>query len=95
MAEPTAGGLVLEPDPGLYENVFVFDFQSLYPSLIRTFGLDPLSRQLLRAGDEDALIAPNGVALKRGVGILPEILVELFPRRQAAKKSGDEVVGQL
>ena len=29
--------------PGLFRNVAVFDFKSLYPSLIRTFNLDPLA----------------------------------------------------
>ena len=36
------GGHVLEPAPGLHANVWVFDFKSLYPSLIRTFNIDPL-----------------------------------------------------
>lgn len=31
-----AGGLVFEPKPGLYKNVYVFDFKSLYPSIILT-----------------------------------------------------------
>ena len=37
------GGALLEPAPGLFRNVAVFDFKSLYPSLIRTFQLDPLA----------------------------------------------------
>src|SRR5690606_34850211 len=37
------GGHVLEPRTGLHENVFVLDFKSLYPSIIRTFNIDPLS----------------------------------------------------
>ena len=37
------GGHVLEPVTGLHANVWVFDFKSLYPSLIRTFNIDPLS----------------------------------------------------
>ena len=36
------GGHVLEPDAGLHPNVWVFDFKSLYPSLIRTFNIDPV-----------------------------------------------------
>lgn len=39
---PTAGGWVFDSTPGIFENVAVFDFKSLYPSLIRTFRLDPL-----------------------------------------------------
>jgi DNA polymerase elongation subunit (family B) len=35
------GGYVLESEPGLFENVLVLDFKSLYPSIIRTFRVDP------------------------------------------------------
>ena len=28
---------------GVFDEVLVFDFQSLYPSIIRTFNIDPLS----------------------------------------------------
>ncbi len=38
------GGYVMESLPGLYEHVLVFDFKSLYPSIIRTFNIDPLAR---------------------------------------------------
>ena len=37
------GGHVLEPVAGLHRNVWVFDFKSLYPSIIRTFNIDPLA----------------------------------------------------
>ncbi len=37
------GGLIISPKAGLYRNVFVFDFKSLYPSIIRTFNIDPLA----------------------------------------------------
>jgi DNA polymerase-2 len=38
---------------GLYHHVFVFDFKSLYPSIIRTFNIDPLShiRARMAAGN--------------------------------------------
>ncbi len=94
----TAGGYVLEPRPGLYENVPVFDFRSLYPSLIRTFGIDPLNHVPPgseagdgAAADDDLVIAPNGVAFRRRPGILPAMLDDLFPRREAARREGDRV----
>src|SRR5690606_24572643 len=37
------GGFVMESRPGLFEHVLVLDFKSLYPSIIRTFCIDPLS----------------------------------------------------
>src|SRR5690606_33497098 len=41
--EAQQGGHVLPSSPGLHRNVWVFDFKSLYPSIIRTFNIDPLS----------------------------------------------------
>ncbi|ADZ91386.1 DNA polymerase B region [Marinomonas mediterranea MMB-1] len=41
---PSPGGFVMSSVPGLYKNVLVFDFKSLYPSIIRTFYVDPLAR---------------------------------------------------
>ena len=46
--ELVGGGALLEPRPGLFRNVAVFDFRSLYPSLMRTFHLDPLAHALAR-----------------------------------------------
>ncbi len=92
-AEPQGGGHVLEPLPGLYENVVVLDFKSLYPSLIRTFEIDPLNLVRPEAGqaDGDPIVAPNGAAFGRGKGILGEILDELIPRREEARRAGDSV----
>jgi len=94
--QPTHGGYVLEPTPGLYENVLVFDFQSLYPSLIRTFQIDPLGHLPdWSEGDEaeggGPIVAPNGAAFRRERGILTRMLDELFPRRAEAKRRGDDV----
>jgi DNA polymerase elongation subunit (family B) len=41
IVEPQAEGHVLEPLPGLYTNAVALDFESLYPSIIRTFEVDP------------------------------------------------------
>ncbi|MEM6792489.1 MAG: DNA polymerase II [Acidobacteriota bacterium] len=85
------GGHVLEPDPGLWNFVLVFDFKSLYPSLIRTFQIDPLGLVARPDGQEDLIEAPNGAAFSRRPGILPALLDDLFPRREEAKRAGDEV----
>jgi len=87
------GGHVLAPTPGLHANVWVFDFKSLYPSLIRTFNIDPLGYVPSPAPGDDLIEAP-GAAFERGPAILPSMLDELFPRREAAKKSGDIVASQ-
>ena len=93
VAEAQGGGHVLEPLPGLYTNVVVLDFRSLYPSLIRTFEIDPLNlvRPEAGQGDVDPIVAPNGAAFARRKGILSEILDGLLPRREEARRGGDSV----
>jgi DNA polymerase-2 len=93
IAEPQGGGHVLEPLPGLYTNVVVLDFKSLYPSLIRTFEIDPLNLVRPEAGqvDTDPIVAPNGAAFVRRKGILSGILDKLMPRREEARRAGDSV----
>jgi DNA polymerase-2 len=87
------GGHVLEPSAGLHANVWVFDFKSLYPSLIRTFNIDPLGYVEQPAADADLIRTP-AAAFRREPAILPRMLDELFPRREAAKRRGDDVASQ-
>jgi DNA polymerase-2 len=90
----TAGGHVLDPLPGLYRNVVVLDFRSLYPSVIRTFQIDPAGYLPLPTVDDDPIVAPNGAAFRREPGILPGILDDLFPRRAQAIREGNAVASQ-
>jgi DNA polymerase-2 len=69
----------------------VLDFKSLYPSLIRTFQIDPLNLARPDLGEGDPIVAPNGAAFARRRGILTEILDEIMPRRDEAKRAGDAV----
>ncbi len=88
--EAQQGGHVLEPVTGLHRNVWVFDFKSLYPSLIRTFNIDPLSYVPDPPPQADLIRTPTG-AFRREPAILPRLLDELFPQREAAKRRHDEV----
>jgi DNA polymerase-2 len=87
------GGHVLEPVTGLHRNVWVFDFKSLYPNIIRTFNIDPLS-YVAEPREGDDLISTPGGSFRRAPAILPGLLDELFPRREAAKQAGDAVAAQ-
>ena len=40
-AETYVGGFVHEPKPGLFKDIVVFDFRSLYPSVISSHNIDP------------------------------------------------------
>jgi len=92
--EAQAGGEVFEPVTGVHDLVWVFDFKSLYPSLIRTFNIDPLGYVPAERAEQQHIRLVNGAAFERAPGILPGILDELFPRREAAKQSGDAVASQ-
>jgi DNA polymerase-2 len=95
MHAPVSGGAVLTPMPGLVPDVAVYDFKSLYPSLIRTFNIDPLA--MARAEFEPAgaaIVAPNGARLSRSDAILPRILERFMQRREAAKARGDRHADQ-
>jgi DNA polymerase II len=95
LQEAQHGGQVLDPLPGLHTYVWVFDFTSLYPSIIRTFNIDPLGYVADAAEiGADLIVTPDGIAFRREPGILPMMLDELFPRRQAAKRAGDAVASQ-
>ncbi|AUX45304.1 DNA polymerase II [Sorangium cellulosum] len=87
-----AGGLVLDSVPGLYRNILVYDYKSLYPSLIRTFNIDPLTFVAWDAEESAALIrTPGGAAFRRGEpGILPELVARLWDERADARRAGDE-----
>ncbi len=80
------GGAVLDSVPGIFSDIAVFDWKSLYPSLIRTFQLDPLAH--VRAGD-GAIEAPGGARFARQGAILPGIIERFMKRREAAKQRGD------
>lgn len=40
--QASPGGYVMDSRPGLYDSVLVLDYKSLYPSIIRTFLIDPV-----------------------------------------------------
>ncbi len=93
-AGPVQGGALLDPRPGLTSNVAVFDFKSLYPSLIRTFNLDPLALALAQTGDGDPIVAPNGARFSRKQAILPTIIERFMRSREEAKERGDRHADQ-
>jgi DNA polymerase-2 len=94
---PSPGGFVLDSQPGIYEHVLVLDFKSLYPSIIRTFFIDPLGLALGVSGE---LAEPETVPgfldgrFARQGHILPALIQQLWQQRDAAKASGDEPLSQ-
>ncbi len=97
MVDGAAGGTVLEAEAGVFADVLVFDFRSLYPSLMRTFHIDPLAheRALARGPRADDIVAPNGARFDRGASLLPAILTAYAREREAALAAGDETAAYV
>ena len=87
------GGAVLDSAPGLFRNILVFDFKSLYPSIIRTFNIDPLAHAKAATDDPNqaCLQTPNGTRFQREPAILPGIVTRLWEERDAARQAGDSL----
>ncbi len=95
------GGFVLDSSPGLYDHVLVLDFKSLYPSIIRTFYIDPLGLALGAARGEDSELAAAdtvpgflGARFARQGHILPQLIEQLWRQRDAAKQAADAPLSQ-
>ena len=85
------GGYVLDSRPGLYDDVLVLDFKSLYPSIIRTFLIDPMA--LWQPG-EDRVEGFQGASFNRMEPILPKILEHLWAKRDIAKIEKNSALSQ-
>lgn len=87
--ERIKGGYVMESVPGIYHNILVFDFKSLYPSIIKTFNIDPAS--FSERKNTGYIESPNKAYFKNQSGILPEIIEKLHKEREKAKKEKREL----
>ena len=85
------GGYVMDSQPGLYDNVLVLDFKSLYPSIIRTFHIDPLG--MARPG-ADPIPGFLDAGFSREETILPGIIADLWKRRDLAKQMNNRPLSQ-
>lgn len=81
--EQSTGGMVIEPKTGLHKDVAVFDFKSLYPSIIRTFKIDPYA---LIKSDIDPVRTPVGNKFSKTENLLPNIIEDLLEKRAFAKE---------
>jgi len=87
--ERIKGGYVMESLPGIYDNIIVLDFKSLYPSIVKTFNIDPSSyHENKQKGDIES---PNKAHFANEGGILPNIIQELWAEREKSRKSKNEL----
>jgi len=80
-----AGGLVLEPKKGFYDQfVLLLDFNSLYPSIIQEYNICFTTVKHDASKDEDSL--PDYPEEGQPQGILPKLLANLVERRREVKR---------
>ena len=83
------GGYVMNSRPGIYDNVLVLDFKSLYPSIIRTFLIDPCAFWIAEHQHllpEEIVAGFNGAVFAREGHILPHMIEHLWQARDLAKQ---------
>lgn len=94
--EHSPGGFVMDSQPGLYDSVLVLDYKSLYPSIIRTFLIDPVG---LVAGMQQPDIQHSvpgfrGAWFSREKHCLPAIVNQIWQGREAAKRQQNKPLSQ-
>lgn len=94
--EASPGGFVMDSRPGLYESVLVLDYKSLYPSIIRTFLIDPvgLIEGLRQPDDAHSVPGFRGARFSRTRHSLPAIVARIWEGRDLAKRDGNQPLAQ-
>lgn len=94
--QASPGGFVMESQPGLYESVLVLDYKSLYPSIIRTFLIDPLGlvEGLREPDDEHSVPGFRGARFSRTRHCLPSIIERVANGREVAKREKNAPLSQ-
>jgi DNA polymerase-2 len=94
--EASPGGFVMNSRPGLYDSIIVLDYKSLYPSIIRTFLIDPvgLIEGLVQPDDAHSIGGFRGARFSREQHCLPAIVERISRGREVAKRAGNQPLSQ-
>lgn len=80
------GAIVFPPKVGLHEGIAIFDFHSLYPSIIISKNIDPstIDCECCSRG----YVTPNGTHhfCKQRIGLIPKVMEDVLSRRERVKK---------
>jgi DNA polymerase-2 len=97
--QASPGGYVMDSVPDLYDSVLVLDYKSLYPSIIRSFLIDPLG--LIEGLNQDigneahqAVPGFRGGQFHRTRHFLPQMIEALWAARDQAKRNQEKAFSQ-
>ena len=89
------GGYVMDSKPGMHQSVLVLDYKSLYPSIIRTFKVDPYARIAAKKLKPcDIIDGFDGASFSKKDNILPDIIATLWQARDVAKRDQNKALSQ-
>lgn len=89
------GGYVMNSQPGMHGSVLVLDYKSLYPSIIRTFNVDPYARiAALQEPESDTIPGFDGARFSKSEYILPDIIKALWQARDKARQDKNKALSQ-
>ncbi len=89
------GGYVMDSLPGMHESVLVLDYKSLYPSIIRTFKVDPYARiAAQQQTEEETIPGYDGATFSKQESILPALIEQLWEARDRAKQQHNPPLSQ-
>jgi len=78
------GGLVFEPLPGVFPDVAIIDFISMYPSIIVEYNISP---ETVGVEEEDAFSIPEmGIKISSHEGLVPATLRPMVEKRVKVKR---------
>ncbi len=86
------GAFIFDPIPGLHKNVVVFDFQSLYPSIIVAHNIDPSTLTNKDEGYKTPeILLENGEKIRHRFssnveGLIPSVIRDIITRRVRVKE---------
>jgi len=91
--ERLKGGYVFSAKPGIFNNVLVLDFKSLYPSILCTFNIDPASHldEKEAKKEKNPIETPNHEFFRNDEGILTHMIKRLHLAREKEKKEKNEL----
>lgn len=94
--QASPGGYVMDSRPGLYDSVLVLDYKSLYPSIIRTFLIDPVGLVEGMAQPDPAHSVEGflGAWFSRDKHCLPGIVSQIWHGRDEAKAHHNKPLSQ-
>ncbi len=80
------GAIVIEPKRGIHENVFVFDFRSLYPTIIVSHNISPETFEFKPCKKKIDVPETKWYFCGDEKGFIPKHLEELIERRKRIKE---------